>query len=83
MQNKVELGREYETLWGDKVKVIKQVKFEEGPSEDSFAMEGVDPEFDKPEELEWYQVEIVETTSGMQDVGDLVFVSKEEMVTWR
>ena len=23
MQNKVELGREYETLWGDKVKVIK------------------------------------------------------------
>ena len=28
MQNKVELGREYETLWGDKVKVIKQFKNE-------------------------------------------------------
>ena len=46
-------------------------------------MEGVDPEFDKPEELEWYLVEIVETTSGMEDVGDLQYLSKEEMVTWR
>jgi hypothetical protein len=81
MQSKIKVGEEYVTLWEDKVRVVREVKFEEGPSTCSKAMDGIAPELDKPETWEWFEVEILEE-SAQEDLGALVFVNSAELVKY-